>query len=222
MKTPAPSLHLPLASIANIHSENEKIPEKWIWSMVNACTPQGDPILGTGGEKKYVHWYRLQFQNSLTSGQKSKKFRKVHSSDDDISLPLAMVPNLCIDKKLGFDSPRCAVSFPRIGNGQMGSKHEFFAPSDVQANLQCAMLISSAAYTHRITKVAVQLFVRRFGLDRSSDGEFHAIRGTSRCLLAVLQLTDKISEKVCQVHKVVSCTVYGDRLQSKPLLTRKH
>ena len=22
------------------------------WSMVNACTPQGDPILGTGGEKK--------------------------------------------------------------------------------------------------------------------------------------------------------------------------
>ena len=28
------------------------------WSMVNACTPQGEPILGTGGEKKkldYVH-----------------------------------------------------------------------------------------------------------------------------------------------------------------------
>ena len=28
---------------------------------------------------------------------------------------------------------------------------EFFAPSDVQANLQCAMLISSAAYTHTHT-----------------------------------------------------------------------
>ena len=87
----------------------------------------------------------------------------MHSSDDGISLPLAMVRNLCIDKKLGFDSPRCAVSFPRIGIGQMDSKQEFFAPSDVQVNLQCAMLISSAAYTHSMTKVAVQLFVRRFG-----------------------------------------------------------
>ena len=75
----------------------------------------------------------------------------------------AMVPNLCIDKKLGCDSPRCVVSFPRIGIGQMDSKQEFFAPSDVQVNLQCAMLISSAAYTHNMPKVAVQLFVRRFG-----------------------------------------------------------
>ena len=70
------------------------------------------------------------------------------------------------------------------------------------------MLISSAAYAHGMTKVSVQLFVRRFGPDRSSDGEFHAIRGTSRCLMAVLQLTDKVSEKGRQVHKVVSCTGY--------------
>ena len=35
------------------------------WSMVNACTPQGEPILGTGGEKKYIHWCRMQFQISL-------------------------------------------------------------------------------------------------------------------------------------------------------------
>ena len=65
--------------------------------MVNACTPQGEPILGTGGEKKYVHWFRMQFQISLTSGRKCTNLQKVHSSDDDISLPLAMVPNLCID-----------------------------------------------------------------------------------------------------------------------------
>ena len=50
------------------------------------------------------------------------------SSDDGISLLLAMVPNLCIDKKLGFDSPRCAVSFPEDGIGQMDSKQEFFEP----------------------------------------------------------------------------------------------
>ena len=86
-----------------------------------------------------------------------------------------MVPNLCLDKKFGFDNPRCAVSLPRIGIGQMDSKQEFFAPSDVQLNLQCAMLISSAAYTHSMIKVSVQLFMRRFGPDRSSDGEFHAI-----------------------------------------------
>ena len=119
--------------------------------MVNACTPQGEPILGTGGEKKYVHWFRMQFQISFTSGKKCRSLRKVHSSDDGISLLLAMVPNLCIDKKLGFDSPRCAVSFPRIGIGQRDSKQEFFTPSDdVQVNLQCAMLISSAAYTHTV------------------------------------------------------------------------
>ena len=102
----------------------------------------------------------------------------------------------------------------------MDSKQEFFAPGDVQVNLQCVMLISSAAYTHSMTKVAVQLFVRRFGPDHSSDAEFHAIGGTSRCLMAVLQLTDKVSEKGRQVYKVVSCTVYGDHLQNKPLLTR--
>ena len=158
----------------------------------------------------------------LTSGKKCRSLETVHSSDDGISLPLAMVPNLCIDKKLGFDSPRCAVSFPRIGIGQMDSKQEFFTPSDVQVNLQCAMLISSAAYTHSMTKVAVQLFVRRFGPDRSNDAEFYAIRGTCQCLMAVLQLTDTVSEKGCQVYKVVSCTVYGDHLQNKPLLTRKH
>ena len=39
------------------------------WSMVNACTPQGEPILGTGGEKKYVHWFRMKFQIALTSDQ---------------------------------------------------------------------------------------------------------------------------------------------------------
>jgi len=86
------------------------------WSMVNACTPQGEPILGTGGEKKYGHCFHMQFHMSPTSGKKCKNLQKVHSSDDDISLPLAMVPNLCIDKRLGFDSPRCAVSSPRISN----------------------------------------------------------------------------------------------------------
>ena len=67
--------------------------------------------------------------------EKAKKSSKVHSSDGGIWLPLAMVPNLCLDKKFGFDNPRCAVSLPRIGIGQMDSKQEFFAPSDVQLNL---------------------------------------------------------------------------------------
>ena len=66
----------------------------------------------------------MQFQVSLTAGKKCRNFPNVHSSDDGIiSLFLTMVPNLCIDKKLGFDSPRCAVSFPRIGIGQMDSHH---------------------------------------------------------------------------------------------------
>ena len=112
----------------------------------------------------------------------------MHSNDDGISLLLAMVPNLCIDKKLGFDSPRCAVSFPRIGIGQMDSKQKFFAPSDVQVNLQCAMLISSAAYTHSMTKVAVQLFVRRFGPDRSSDADW----AEARVKIARMTLTIKL------------------------------
>ena len=74
----------------------------------------------------------------------------------------------------------------------MDSKQEFFAPSDVQVNLPCAMLISNAAYTHNMTKVSIQLFVRRFGPDRSSDGKVHAIRGTSRCLMEMLHLTDRV------------------------------
>ena len=140
---------------------------------------------------------------SLTSGKRRRNLQRVHSSDGGIWFPSPMVPNLCIDKKFGFDKPRCAVSFPRIGIGQVDSKQEFFAPSVVHVNLQCAMLISIAVYTHSMTKVSVQLFVRRFGPDRSSDGEFHAIRGTSRCVRAVLQLTDKLSEKGRRVHKVV-------------------
>ena len=76
------------------------------YKMVNACTPQREPILGTGGEKKYVHWFRIKFQIALTSGKKCRSLQKVHSSDDGISLPLAMVPNFCIDKKLGVDSLR--------------------------------------------------------------------------------------------------------------------
>ena len=33
-----------------------KVVERNQWSMVNACTPQGEPILGTGGEKKNKNW----------------------------------------------------------------------------------------------------------------------------------------------------------------------
>ena len=145
--------------------------------MVNACTPQGESILGTGGgkNKKICTLVSHAISIFLTSGKKCRNYQKVFSSDDGISLPLFMVPNLGIDKKLGFDSPGCAVSFPRIGIGQMDSKQKFFAPSDVQVNLRCAMLISSAAYTHGMTKVVAQQFVRRFGPDRSSDGKFHTI-----------------------------------------------
>ena len=76
------------------------------WSMVNACTPQSEPILGTGGEKKFGLCTFVLYAIYLTS---------VQSSDDGISLPPPMVPNLCLDKKLGFDGPRCVASFPRTG-----------------------------------------------------------------------------------------------------------
>ena len=71
----------------------------------------------------------------------------------------------------------------------MDSKQEFFAPSDVQVNLQCAMLISSAAYTQGMTKVAVQLFVRRSGPGRSSDAEFHAFpqKATGNAVVVMLR-----------------------------------
>ena len=137
----------------------------------------------------------------------------MQSSDGGISLLPATVQNFGIHKKVGYDGPRCAVSFPKIGIGQMDSKQEFFAPSDVQINLQCAMLISCAAHTHSMTKVSVQLFVRRFGPDRSSDGEFHAVRGTMRFLMEVLQLTDKVSEK--DVKCINLCLVQGAVATSK-------
>ena len=43
--------------------------------MVNACTPQGEPILGTGGEKKrkkldYVHWFCMRCISHLAKGVK--------------------------------------------------------------------------------------------------------------------------------------------------------
>jgi len=35
------------------------------WSMVNACEPQGEPILGTGGEKKnWIMYMGLAFNFS--------------------------------------------------------------------------------------------------------------------------------------------------------------
>ena len=155
----------------------------------------------------YVHWFCMRFISHLAKGVKN--FQKAQSSDGGILLPPAMVPNLGIDRKLGFDRPSCAVSFPRIGIGQMDSKQKFFAPSDVQVNLQCAMLISNAAYTHSMTKVSIQLFVRRFVPDRSSGGEFHAIRGTSRCLMEVLQRTDICFRK--RTSSAQSCFLYRVR-----------
>jgi len=94
------------------------------WSMVNACTPQGEPILGTGGEKKRKTGLCTLVLHAmyLTSGKRRKNLQKVQSNDGGILLRPAMVPNPCIDRKLGFDSPRCAVSCPRIGIGQMDSK----------------------------------------------------------------------------------------------------
>jgi len=52
-----------------------------------------------------------------------------------------MAPDFCIGDKVGFDSPKCLASFPRIGIGQMDSQAKFFAPSAVQVNLrQCAAM----------------------------------------------------------------------------------
>ena len=114
---------------------------KWLGcrSMVNACTPQGEPAR----HKASPFWAQAVKRTGLrtlvlhaiylTSGKRRANLQKVQSSDGSISIPPAMVPNLCIDRNLGFNSPRCAVSFPRIGIGQMDSKQEFFAPD---ANFQ--------------------------------------------------------------------------------------
>ena len=54
--------------------------------MVNACMPQGEPILGAGGEKKTGLCTLVLYAFYFTSG--------------GISLPPAMAPNVCIDKNL--------------------------------------------------------------------------------------------------------------------------
>ena len=133
------------------------------------------------------------------------------------SSPAAMVSNLCIDKKFDLIVPR-VPSFPTIGAERMVSKQELFAPSDVQVNLHCTMLISSAACTHSMTKISLQLLVRRFGPDRSSDGKFHAIPGTGRCY----NWPTKFSQKDVKCIKLFLVHGTGDHLQNKPLLTRKH
>ena len=64
------------------------------WSMVNACTPQCEPILGTGGgKKKKSIMYMGLYAVYLTFG----RIPGVPSSDGGVSVPPAMTPNLCID-----------------------------------------------------------------------------------------------------------------------------
>ena len=41
------------------------------WSMVNACTPQGAPILGTGGEKNKLAYVRSHLAKGVEIFKKS-------------------------------------------------------------------------------------------------------------------------------------------------------
>ena len=172
--------------------------------------------------KEKLYYLHCFGQTPFTSGRNSKPDQRVQPNVGGILPPPAMTPNLCIDRERRFDNPTCAASFPKIGIEQMDSKQKFSGPSDVQLNLQCAELISNNAYKQGTTKVSLQLLLWTLGPDRSSDEEFHATRGTSQCQMEVLQMTDKVSEKGRQVHKVIFCRGYGGHLRSKPLLTRKH
>ena len=96
------------------------------WSM--PVRHKASPFWAQAVKKKYVHWFSHAISHVSPHLAKSvKNLQKVHSSDDDISLPLAMVPNLCIDKRLGLIVPGVRSPSPtRSVNGQMDSKQEFF------------------------------------------------------------------------------------------------
>ena len=85
----------------------------------------------------------------------------MHSSDGGISLPPAIAPTLVSTKSLDLIVrgvwPFSEGSVRDRWIPSTRSLHEVVAPSEV--NLQCAMLISNAAYTHSMTKVSIQLFV---------------------------------------------------------------
>ena len=122
--------------------------------MVNACTPQGEQISGTGCEKKIGLCAVVAYAIYPTSGRRCGKLERVQSSDGGISFPPAMAPNLSIGDKLGLDSPKSVASFPKIGIGQMDSQAEFFAPSDVQVNLRQCLIIQCYLHTQNFTPFA--------------------------------------------------------------------
>ena len=60
--------------------------------MVNACAPQGEPILGTGGEKKTGLCTFVLYAFYFTCGRRCRNLQRVQSSDGGISLPPALAP----------------------------------------------------------------------------------------------------------------------------------
>ena len=89
-------------------------------------------------------------------------------------------------------------------------------------NFSCDANFQCCPHTHSMTKVSVQLFLRRFGPDRSSDGNFQAIRGTRRCLIEVYNWPTKFPEKDVKCIKMF--LVQGTVTASKTdhCSTRKH
>ena len=134
-------------------------------------------------------------------GRKCRNLQGLEPSDGGTSLCPAMASNPGNDKRLGFDSHWCVASFPTIGIEEIG----------FHARILGIQLTSSAASTHTMKVRA-----------RSIDGAFHAIRGINRCLMEVLQLTDKVCETGRQVHKFVSCRRCGGHFQNKSLLTHHY
>ena len=74
------------------------------WSM--PVRHKASPFWAQAVKRKMYIGFACNFKFLSHLAKSVEVFEKVHSSDDGISLLLAMVPNLCIDKKLGFDSPR--------------------------------------------------------------------------------------------------------------------
>ena len=98
--------------------------------------------------KEKIHQVYSFVQRFLTCGRNGSRLSGVKPTVGVLLLPPAMTPNLCIDKKIWFGTPRWVVSFPSIGIEQVHSKQNFFEPSDVQASLRCEMLVATAAATH--------------------------------------------------------------------------
>ena len=97
--------------------------------MVSAFTRQGEPILGTRGEKTTGLCTLVLYKFISLPAKTLKFFKECNPAMVAFRFLQPWPPNLCIDQKLRFDNPRCVASFSTLGIEQMDSKQEFLCPS---------------------------------------------------------------------------------------------